>query len=117
MTWPGAERYRARLGGLVRSSPLPIAAGVVVGIVDAKGKTIWTRKVGAVFSSAALAGGRVLCGSDDGFLHALDAATGAVVWSARMGAKVRASPAVGAEAAIVGAFDGRVAAVRIADGT
>jgi outer membrane protein assembly factor BamB len=124
----GAERYRARLGGLVRSSPLPIAGGVVVGIVDAKGagavvavdakgKTIWTRKVGAVFSSAALAGGRVLCGSDDGSLHALDAATGAVVWSARLGAKVRASPAVGADAAIVGAFDGRVAAVRIADGT
>src|SRR4029079_17197623 len=33
----GSERYRARLGGLVRSSPLPIANGVVVGIVDAKG--------------------------------------------------------------------------------
>jgi hypothetical protein len=56
----GAERYRVRLGGLVRSSPLPIANGVVVGIVDAKGagavvavdakgKPIWTRKLGAVF--------------------------------------------------------------------
>jgi hypothetical protein len=124
----GAERYRAKLGGLVRSSPLPIACGIVVGIVDAKGagamvavdakgKAIWTRKVGAVFSSAATAAGRVLCGSDDGSLHALDPATGAVVWSARLGAKVRATPAVGAESAIVGAFDGRVAAVRIADGT
>lgn len=124
----GAERYRVRLGGLVRSSPLPIANGVVVGIVDAKGagavvavdakgKPIWTRKLGAVFSSAATAAGRVLCGSDDGSLHALDAATGAVVWSAKLGAKVRATPSVGAETAIVGAFDGRVAAVRIADGT
>jgi outer membrane protein assembly factor BamB len=124
----GAERYRAKLGGLVRSSPLPIANGVVVGIVDpkgagavvavdAKGKPIWTRKLGAVFSSAATAAGRVLCGSDDGSLHSLDAATGAVIWSARLGAKVRATPSVGAETAIVGAFDGRVAAVRLADGT
>ena len=124
----GAERYRAKLGGLVRSSPLPIPCGVVVGLVDAKGagavvavdakgKPIWTRKLGAVFSSAATAAGRVLCGSDDGSLHALDATTGAVVWSAKLGAKVRATPSVGAETAIVGAFDGRVAAVRLTDGT
>jgi hypothetical protein len=124
----GAERYRVKLGGLVRSSPLPIVNGVVAGIVDAKGagavvavdakgKPIWTRKLGAVFSSPALAAGRVLCGSDDGSLHALEAATGAVVWSAKLGAKVRATPAVGGETAIVGAFDGRVAAVRVADGT
>jgi outer membrane protein assembly factor BamB len=124
----GAERYRAKLGGLVRSSPLPIANGVVAGIVDAKGagavvavdakgKLMWTRKLGAVFSSAALAAGRVLCGSDDGSLHALDAATGALIWSAKLGAKVRATPAVGGDTAIVGAFDGRVAAVRVADGT
>ena len=33
----GAERYRVKLGGLVRSSPLPIPCGVVVGLVDAKG--------------------------------------------------------------------------------
>jgi outer membrane protein assembly factor BamB len=123
----GTERYRAKLGGLVRSSPLPVANGVVAGIVDAKGagavvavdakgKPVWTRKLGAVFSSPALAAGRVLCGSDDGSLHALEAATGAVVWSAKLGAKVRATPAVGGETAIVGAFDGRVAAVRVADG-
>ena len=124
----GTERYRAKLGGLVRSSPLPIANGVVVGTVDAKGggaisavdgkgKTLWTRKLGAVFSSAALAGDRVLCGSDDGALHALDAATGAIVWSAKLGAKVRATPAVAGDLAMLGAFDGRVAALRTADGT
>jgi outer membrane protein assembly factor BamB len=124
----GAERYRVRLGGLVRSSPLPIAGAVVVGIVDAKGggaviavdakgKTAWARKVGAVFSSAALAGGRVLCGSDDGGLHAIDPATGALAWSAKLEAKVRATPAVSGETAVVGAFDGRVSAVRVADGT
>jgi outer membrane protein assembly factor BamB len=124
----GGERYRARLGGLVRTSPLPVGETVVVGTVDAKGggaafavdakgKTVWTRKLGAVFSSAALAGARVLCGSDDGSLHALDAATGAAVWSAKLGAKVRATPAVWGETAIVGAFDGTVRAIRLADGT
>lgn len=122
----GGERYRARLGGLVRSSPLPVAGGVVVGTVDpkgggavvavdAKGKTVWTRKTGAVFSSPALAGRHVLCGSDDGTLHALDPATGAVTWSAQLGAKVRATPAVAGDTAVIGAFDGRVAAIRIAD--
>jgi len=124
----GGERYRARLGGLVRSSPLPLAGMVVVGTVDpkgggamvavdAKGKTVWTRKTGAVFSSPALGAGRVLCGSDDGTLHALDGGTGAVAWSARLGAKVRATPAVAGETAVVGAFDGRVAALRMTDGS
>jgi outer membrane protein assembly factor BamB len=124
----GGERYRAKLGGLIRSSPLPIPNAVVVGIVDAKtggalvavdakGKTIWTRKLGAVFSSPALASGRVLCGSDDGALHAVEGTSGAIAWSARLGAKVRATPAVADEVAVVGAFDGRLVALRVADGT
>src|SRR5258707_197468 len=66
---------------------------------------------------AAGPGGRVLAGRDEGSVRALAAAAGAVGWWAGLGARVGASPAVGAEAAIVGAFDGRVAAVRIADGT
>jgi outer membrane protein assembly factor BamB len=124
----GGEVYRARLGGLVRTSPLPSGDAMVVGTVDAKGggaafaidakgKTVWTRKLGAVFSSAALAGSRVLCGSDEGALHALEGATGAILWSAKLGAKVRATPALSGETAIVGAFDGTVRAVRLADGT
>src|SRR5437899_2053373 len=107
----GGERYRARLGGLVRSSPLPLQDRIVVGTVDkagggalvavdAKGKAVWTRKLGAVFSSPASAGSYVLCGSDEGGLHALDAATGAVVWTAALEAKVRATPAVAGEVAI-----------------
>ncbi|HUG53942.1 MAG TPA: PQQ-binding-like beta-propeller repeat protein [Vicinamibacteria bacterium] len=124
----GAERYRARLGGLVRSSPLPVGDRVLVGVVDAKGggalaavdargKTAWARKTGAVFSSPALGGGRVVCGSDDGALTAVDPATGALAWSAALGAKVRATPAVAGELAVVGTFDGLVKAVRLADGT
>ncbi len=124
----GAERFRAKLGGLVRSSPLPLGDRIVVGVVDAKaggalvaidakGKVVWTRKLGGVFSSPAQAEDRVLCGSDEGALHAVDAATGAVAWTATLGAKVRATPAVTGGLAIVAAFDGRVVAVRVADGT
>jgi outer membrane protein assembly factor BamB len=123
----GVERSRAKLGGLVRSSPLPWGDRMIVGVVDAKsggalvavdakGKVAWSRKLGAVFSSPASAGSYVVCGSDEGGLHALDPATGAVVWTAALEAKVRATPAVAGEVAIVGAFNGRIAAIRVADG-
>ena len=124
----GSERYRVKLGQLVRSSPLAAGNRVIVGVVEskttgavvavdpAKGKLLWVRKLGAVFSSAALAGNRLLVGSDDGFLHALDLEKGTVIWSHRLGGKVRATPAVAGELAIVGDFEGRLVAVRLADG-
>lgn len=130
-TVTGEERYRVRLGQMVRSSPLVVdgEGRVVVGVVDgkttgalvaidaSKGRQVWTRKLGAVFSSPALAGERVLVGSDDGSLHAVDLARGTVAWSHRLGAKVRATPAVAGDAAIVGDFAGLLVAVHVADGT
>jgi outer membrane protein assembly factor BamB len=126
----GEERYRLKVGQLVRSSPLPLPNGpVVVGVVEAKGagalvaldpakgKPLWARKLGAVFSSPARAGSLVLVGSDDGSLHALSADKGAPAWSQKVGGKVRATPAVAGELAVVGGFEGRVLAVRVADGT
>jgi outer membrane protein assembly factor BamB len=125
----GRETYRTRVGGLVRSSPLLLDGRVIAGVVDAKGtgqavaldaatgKVVWSRRLGAVFSSPARAGGHVLVGSDDGSLHALEPATGAVAWSHALGGKVRATPAVSGEIAIAADFDGRVVAVRIADGS
>jgi outer membrane protein assembly factor BamB len=126
----GEERYRLKLGQLVRSSPLPLPNGpVVVGVVEgksagalvaldpAKGKPLWVRKLGAVFSSPARAGALLLVGSDDGSLHAVAADKGTPAWSQSVGGKVRATPAVSGDLAVVGGFDGRVLAVRIADGT
>lgn len=124
----GSERYRVKLGQLVRSSPLVAGNRVIVGVVEgktagavvavdpAKGKLLWTRKLGAVFSSAALAGSRLLVGSDDGSLHALDLEKGTVIWSHALGGKVRATPAVSGDLAIVGDFEGRLVAVRLSDG-
>jgi outer membrane protein assembly factor BamB len=125
----GAERYRTRLGRLVRSSPLPWEDRVIVGVVDdkgaggvaaldaARGKLVWMRKTGPVFSSPARAGATVLVGSDDGSVYALDAAKGTVQWTERLGGKVRATPAVADEVVIAADFEGRVVALRVKDGT
>jgi len=125
----GAERYRTRLGRLVRSSPLPWQDRVIVGIVDekgaggvaaldaAKGRLVWMRKTGPVFSSPALAGATALVGSDDGSVYALDAEKGTVRWAERLGGKVRATPAVADDVAIAADFEGRIVALRVKDGT
>ena len=126
----GAELYRVRLGRLVRSSPLPSQDRVFVGTVDdkgagggvaaldaAKGKLLWMRKTGPVFSSPALARDTILVGSDDGSVYALDAAKGTVSWAERLGAKVRATPAVAEDTAIAADFEGRLVALRVKDGT
>jgi outer membrane protein assembly factor BamB len=124
----GEERFRQRLGQLVRSSPLALKGRLVVGLVEAggtgalvalepsRGKILWRKKLGAVFSSPALGGDRVLVGSDDGSLSAFELATGNLVWSHALGAKVRATPAVCGDTVVVGDFAGRLAAVGLGEG-
>ncbi|HVR69537.1 MAG TPA: PQQ-binding-like beta-propeller repeat protein [Vicinamibacteria bacterium] len=126
----GEERYRLRLGQMIRSSPVALEgeARVLVGVVEGrtagalaaiegtKGKLLWTRKLGAVFSSPAVAGDRALVGSDDGSLHAVDLGRGSLAWSHRLGGKVRATPAVAGDLAVVADFAGLLVAVRVADG-
>src|SRR5712691_11689762 len=124
----GKEAYRLKAGALVRSSPVVNDGRVLVGVMDTKdagalvavdatkGKLLWRRKLGAVFSSPTLAGARVLVGSDDGALHAIEPERGTVTWSHRLGGRVRATAAVSAEVAVVSDFEGRLAAVRVQDG-
>jgi outer membrane protein assembly factor BamB len=62
--------------------------------------TAWKFKTGAqVFSSPAVAYGRVFVGSWDGYLYALDENTGTLLWGFRTETEIGVSPAV---------FDGRV---------
>jgi outer membrane protein assembly factor BamB len=119
---------RVRLGQVVRSSPLPAPEHVIVGAVEPRGqgslvalhlssvKLAWRLKLKAVFSSAAQAGDRVLVGSDDGSLHAVDLAKGTLAWSHVLGSKVRATPAIADALAVVGDFSGRLVAVNLASG-
>jgi outer membrane protein assembly factor BamB len=61
-----------------------------------------------VDSSAAVANGVVYVGSTDGNVYALNAKTGAKLWSGSTGNAVFSSPAVANGVVYVGSFDGKV---------
>ena len=60
------------------------------------------------YSSAALANGRVIVGSRDKLVHAIDAATGKSAWTFTTRARVDSSPAVAGGRVYVGSSDGRL---------
>ena len=69
-----------------------------------------------ISSSPVVADGRVLVGSHDGCLYAVDAASMDVLWSFQTGAPVCSSPALSQDQVIFGSSDGSVYALRQADG-
>src|SRR5256885_4172385 len=71
---------------------------------------------GDVVSSAAIANGVVYVGSGDGFLYALDLATGARRWRYDAGSPVSSSPAVGRGLVYAEARDGSIFALDGATG-
>ena len=62
-------------------------------------------------SSPLLDGGRVFVGSGDGKIYALDAMTGAVLWTFATQGRVRSSPASDGKTIYAGSFDGRMYAL------
>jgi outer membrane protein assembly factor BamB len=70
---------------------------------------------GVVYSSPAVAGGRVYIGSQDGKVYCVSAATGALVWNYTTGGGVR-SPAVVDGWVYVGSWDDKVYCLDAADG-
>ena len=77
----------------------------------------WTFKTGAeIKSSPVVAGNRVLIGSYDGSLYALDAATGKQVWKVETENYVHATPAIWNGVAYFGGCDEIFHGVRISDG-
>ncbi len=103
------ERWFYATGGPISSSPAIGPDGVVYfGSSDksvyaitpgtSKGTKKWIQPTGgAVVSSPALSldAKTVYIGSDDTYLYAFDAATGAVRWKSKLPAAVQSSPAVG----------------------
>lgn len=71
---------------------------------------------GPIFSSAAVDGGIVYVGSNDGNLYAVRAADGGKVWTFATKGAVRSSPAVADGAAFFSSADGNVYAVDAATG-
>ena len=69
------------------------------------------------YSSPAVINGVVYVGSDDHYVYALNAATGAYIWSYKTGGSVDSSPAVANGVVYVGSEDHKVYALNAATGT
>jgi outer membrane protein assembly factor BamB len=69
------------------------------------------------YSSAALMDGKVIIGSRDKLVHAIDTATGKKAWTFTTGARVDSSPAVAGGRAYVGSSDGRLYVLDAANGS
>ncbi|HEX9654587.1 MAG TPA: PQQ-binding-like beta-propeller repeat protein [bacterium] len=93
----------------------PQNTGVASGVLPENPEPLWTFAAGDVVeSSAAIADGMVYFGSLDGFLYALDFATGELKWKYQAADEIKSSPAVyngvvyfGDELGTFHALDGR----------
>ncbi len=107
-------------------------AGTIHAVRVKDGKLAWKRKTGADLpfmnykpgvdfwdywaSSPLYADGAIYIGGGDGVVRALDARTGAVIWTYATRGRVRATPATDGKRVYVGSFDGAMYALDRADG-
>jgi outer membrane protein assembly factor BamB len=133
----GKPLWTANTGAAVSSSPAVTGdrlfvqnrKGLVLALSTADGKILWRAQTGndvpldwgyengdMYISSPAVVDGTVLIGSGDGFLYALDAATGRGKWRVETGGRIRSSPAVSDGMVYVGSLDGSVYAAELATG-
>jgi outer membrane protein assembly factor BamB len=92
----------------------------VLGVDLATRKIVWRYKHAdrafPFYSSAAIAGDRVIVGGRDKMLHALEAGTGKAIWTVATRARIDSSPAVSGGRVYVGSNDGRLYVVDLASG-
>ena len=93
----GIQLWNYTTGGPVYSSPGPVYSG-------------------AVYSSLAVVNGVVYAGSDDGNVYALNATSGAKLWSSTVGNGTLSSPAVDGGVVYVGSSDDNIYALNAANG-
>lgn len=85
--------------------------------VGAELAVAWQSSIGGRPSAPVVAGGRVFVASvDEHTMHALNSDDGRSLWAYTAGGRVESPPAVHEGLAIFGSADGRVVAVRAADG-
>ena len=91
--------------------------GVSKSKLDSALKPLWTFKAQeGIHSTAAIAGGKVYVGCDDGHLYALDFKTGKKLWSFKTEDIVESSPLVDNGRVYFGSSDGFVYALSAKDG-
>ncbi len=99
-------RNDATHSGIYAAAGVPVLHGVK-----------WTFHThGEVVSSAAVVGGVVYVGSNDGRLYAIDEETGTEKWNFETGARIPSSPAVADGVVFFGSYDGNFYAVDVATG-
>ncbi|HSI13636.1 MAG TPA: PQQ-binding-like beta-propeller repeat protein, partial [Chthoniobacter sp.] len=77
----------------------------------------WTFSAGKpIKGGAAIAGGRVFVGDDDGVIHAVEFATGKEIWKFKTEASIEATPLVLKDVVYLGSGDGNVYALEAATG-
>ncbi|MFH1646175.1 MAG: PQQ-binding-like beta-propeller repeat protein [Chloroflexota bacterium] len=95
----------------------PARTGSTEPVGKPQGRLKWTFTTGAaIHSSPTVVDGVVYCGSQDGRLYALDAATGAKLWEFPTGSWVESSPAVVSGVVYFGSNDGHLYALDAATG-
>jgi len=83
----------------------------------AKPDLAWTFSAGKpIKGGAAIAGGRVFVGDDEGFIHAVEFATGKEIWKFKTEASIEATPLVLKDVVYLGSGDGNVYALEAATG-
>jgi outer membrane protein assembly factor BamB len=125
----GAVRWRHSLGSPVLSTPAVVGAVAYFTTWDnrlhaidaATGRERWTRDLGRTrgpndyweyyVSSPQTAGSRLYVGSGSGSLFAIEADSGRIIWSFDAGERIRTTPALTADAEIIGTMAGEVIAV------
>lgn len=86
------------------------------GVRSVSGIKFSFRTGGPIRSTAAFSNGKVLFGSSDGFLYALDEATGKLAWSFQTNGEIHSSPAVDNGQVYVVSRDGFIYSINEKDG-
>jgi outer membrane protein assembly factor BamB len=116
LAWPDlADTATAADWPMFRGNPA--LTGVAEGRLAAPLKLLWSTKTGGpVKSSAAIVGGKVFVGSDDGQVYALELGSGRELWKFKTGEAVESSPLVLAGRVYVGNGNGTVYCLDAASG-
>ncbi len=109
-----------RLGHNIIASPTIQGDKLYIGVdqnltqvdLQSKKKTWTFATQGALSSTAAIAGGELFVGSEDGHLYAVNSSDGSKIWDFQTGDKITASPTLADGVIYVGSHDGKFYAIK-----
>lgn len=111
----GKEKWKFELGGSVSGAPTYDNGRIFIGQQGAEeefycldattGREIWNQKTGWVWGSATVSDGMVFVPCIDGYIMALDASNGHMIWRHRFNMSVCSEPCVEGDQVIFGSWD------------